>query len=118
MEDKTGSAFCGMEEDTTKNEWMAQLRHFNAVFQAELLAIQEVCLWASKTNQQVKLWPGSRYRSVMIKEIINRLDGGLHGKPPSRRIMSNYTFSTWAVVVWLEWSKKIHCTACSPLLRQ
>ncbi|GBN72788.1 hypothetical protein AVEN_139294-1 [Araneus ventricosus] len=54
MEDKTGSAFCVMEEDTTKYEWMAQLRPFNTVFQAELLAIQEACLWASMTKQQVK----------------------------------------------------------------
>ncbi|GBO32144.1 hypothetical protein AVEN_97410-1 [Araneus ventricosus] len=54
MEDKTGSAFCVMEEDTTKYEWIAQLSSFNTVFQAELLAIQEACLWASKTNQQIK----------------------------------------------------------------
>ncbi|GBO15693.1 hypothetical protein AVEN_83244-1 [Araneus ventricosus] len=57
MEDKTGSAFCVMEEDSTIYEWMAQLSPFNTVFQAELLAIQEACLWASKTNQRVK---GSR----------------------------------------------------------
>ncbi|GBN43392.1 hypothetical protein AVEN_138008-1 [Araneus ventricosus] len=44
MEDKTGSAFCVMEEDTTEYEWMAQLSPFNTVFQAELLAIQEACL--------------------------------------------------------------------------
>ncbi|GBM00471.1 hypothetical protein AVEN_111707-1 [Araneus ventricosus] len=54
IEDKTGSAFCVMEEDITKYEWMAQLSSFNTVFQAELLAIQEACLWASKTNQQIK----------------------------------------------------------------
>ncbi|GBN28562.1 hypothetical protein AVEN_109598-1 [Araneus ventricosus] len=48
-----------MEEDTTKCERMAQLRPFNTVFQAELLAIQEACLWASKTNQQVKVWSES-----------------------------------------------------------
>ncbi|GBM93114.1 hypothetical protein AVEN_32039-1 [Araneus ventricosus] len=54
MEDKTGSAFCVMEEDITKYEWMAQLSPFNTVFQTELLAIQEACLWASKTNKQVK----------------------------------------------------------------
>ncbi|GBN88228.1 hypothetical protein AVEN_94538-1 [Araneus ventricosus] len=33
-----------------------QLSPFNTVFQAELLAIQEACLWASKTNQQIKVW--------------------------------------------------------------
>ncbi|GBN12152.1 hypothetical protein AVEN_238462-1 [Araneus ventricosus] len=43
-----------MEEDTTKYEWMAQLRPFNTVFQAELLPIQEACVWARKTNQQVE----------------------------------------------------------------
>ncbi|GBM80199.1 hypothetical protein AVEN_8330-1, partial [Araneus ventricosus] len=59
IEDKTGSAFCVMEEDTTKYEWMAQLSPFNTVFQAELRAIQEACLWASKTNQQIKVWSGS-----------------------------------------------------------
>ncbi|GBN57641.1 hypothetical protein AVEN_108476-1 [Araneus ventricosus] len=52
IEDKTGSAFCIMEEDITKYEWMAQLP-FNTVFQAELLSIQEACLWASKSNQQI-----------------------------------------------------------------
>ncbi|GBN39919.1 Putative protein in type-1 retrotransposable element R1DM, partial [Araneus ventricosus] len=59
IEDKTGSAFCVMEEDTTKYEWMAQLSPFNTVFQAELLAIKEACLWASKTNQQIKVWSDS-----------------------------------------------------------
>ncbi|GBN02881.1 hypothetical protein AVEN_153235-1 [Araneus ventricosus] len=38
---------------------MAQLTPFNTVFQAELLAIQEACLWASKTNQQIKVWSDS-----------------------------------------------------------
>ncbi|GBM77919.1 hypothetical protein AVEN_89583-1 [Araneus ventricosus] len=59
IEDKTGSAFCVMEEDITKYERMAQLSPFNTVFQAELLAIQEACLWASKTNQQIKVWSDS-----------------------------------------------------------
>ncbi|GBL81879.1 hypothetical protein AVEN_3319-1, partial [Araneus ventricosus] len=59
IEDKAGSAFCVMGEDTTKYEWMAQLSPFNTVFQAELLAIQEACLWASKTNQQIKVWADS-----------------------------------------------------------
>ncbi|GBM04143.1 hypothetical protein AVEN_115518-1 [Araneus ventricosus] len=44
MDDKTGSAFCVMEEDTRKYEWIAQLRPFNTVFQAELFAIQDACL--------------------------------------------------------------------------
>ncbi|GBL75774.1 hypothetical protein AVEN_155067-1 [Araneus ventricosus] len=35
---------------------MEQLRPLNTVFQAELLAIREACLWASKTNQQFKVW--------------------------------------------------------------
>ncbi|GBM10874.1 hypothetical protein AVEN_42128-1 [Araneus ventricosus] len=55
MEVKTGSAFCGMEEDKTKYEWMAQLRLFNTVFQEELLAIQEAYLWTSKAS---RLWYG------------------------------------------------------------
>ncbi|GBL98609.1 hypothetical protein AVEN_19675-1 [Araneus ventricosus] len=55
MDDKTRSAFCVLEEDTTKYVWMAQLLPFYAVFQAELLAIQAACLWASKTNQHVKI---------------------------------------------------------------
>ncbi|GBN26666.1 Putative protein in type-1 retrotransposable element R1DM [Araneus ventricosus] len=59
IEDKTGSAFCVMEEDITKCEWIAQLSPFNTVFQAELLAIQEACLWASKTNQHIKVWSDS-----------------------------------------------------------
>ncbi|GBO13745.1 hypothetical protein AVEN_120128-1 [Araneus ventricosus] len=59
MEDKTGSAFCVMEEDTEKYEWMAHLSPFNTVFQAELLAIQEARLWESKTNQQVNVWSDS-----------------------------------------------------------
>ncbi|GBM20795.1 hypothetical protein AVEN_108246-1 [Araneus ventricosus] len=59
IEDKTGSAFCVMEEDTTKYEWMAQLSPFNTVFQAELLGIREACLWASKTHQQIKVWSDS-----------------------------------------------------------
>ncbi|GBL90274.1 hypothetical protein AVEN_130375-1 [Araneus ventricosus] len=37
----------------------AQLRPFNIVFQAELLTIEEACLWASKTNQQIKVWSDS-----------------------------------------------------------
>ncbi|GBO18413.1 hypothetical protein AVEN_215836-1 [Araneus ventricosus] len=49
-----------MEEDITKYEWMAQLSPFNTVFQAELLAIQEACLWVSKTNQQIKVWSDSK----------------------------------------------------------
>ncbi|GBN26352.1 hypothetical protein AVEN_233388-1 [Araneus ventricosus] len=59
MDDKTGSTFCVMEEDTTKYESMEQLRPFNSVFQAELLSIQEACLRANKTNQQVKVWSDS-----------------------------------------------------------
>ncbi|GBN58428.1 hypothetical protein AVEN_225387-1 [Araneus ventricosus] len=59
IEEKTGSAFCVMEEDTTKYEWVAQLSPFNTIFQAELLAIQETCLWASKSNQQIKVWSDS-----------------------------------------------------------
>ncbi|GBM44020.1 hypothetical protein AVEN_218165-1 [Araneus ventricosus] len=54
MEDKTGSVFCVMEEETKKYKLMAHLRPFNTVFQAELLATQEACLWTSKTNQQFK----------------------------------------------------------------
>ncbi|GBM92098.1 hypothetical protein AVEN_96541-1 [Araneus ventricosus] len=46
-----------MEEDTTKYEWMTQLSSFNTVFQAELLAIEKACLWAS--NQQINVWPDS-----------------------------------------------------------
>ncbi|GBN03629.1 hypothetical protein AVEN_69995-1 [Araneus ventricosus] len=38
---------------------MAQLSPFNTVFHADLLAKQEACLWASKTNQQVKVWSDS-----------------------------------------------------------
>ncbi|GBM15838.1 hypothetical protein AVEN_260119-1 [Araneus ventricosus] len=38
---------------------MAKLRPLNTVFQAELLAIWKVCLWVSKTNQQVKVWSDS-----------------------------------------------------------
>ncbi|GBM34304.1 hypothetical protein AVEN_253021-1 [Araneus ventricosus] len=59
LEDKIGSAFCVMEEDTTKYERMMQLHPFNTVFQTELLSIQEACLWVSKTNQQVKVWSDS-----------------------------------------------------------
>ncbi|GBL89949.1 hypothetical protein AVEN_178366-1 [Araneus ventricosus] len=59
MEDKTGSVFCSMEEDTTKYEWMAQLSPFNTVFQAKILAMQEASLWASKTNQLAKVWSDS-----------------------------------------------------------
>ncbi|GBM20801.1 hypothetical protein AVEN_108251-1 [Araneus ventricosus] len=59
IDDKTGSAFCVMEEDTTKYEWMAQLRLLKTIFQAELLGIREACLWASNTNQMVKVWSDS-----------------------------------------------------------
>ncbi|GBL98497.1 hypothetical protein AVEN_111621-1 [Araneus ventricosus] len=69
MEDKTGNAFCVREEDTMKYEWMAQLHPFNTVFQAELLAIQEACLWASKTNQQVKVWSDNESRLHSIASI-------------------------------------------------
>ncbi|GBM70879.1 hypothetical protein AVEN_146882-1 [Araneus ventricosus] len=48
-----------MEEDTAKYEWMPQICPFNTVFQAEFLATQEACLWASRTNQQVKVWSDS-----------------------------------------------------------
>ncbi|GBM91278.1 hypothetical protein AVEN_7713-1 [Araneus ventricosus] len=41
MANKTSSAFCVMEEDTAKYKWMTQLRPFNTVFQAELLAIRD-----------------------------------------------------------------------------
>ncbi|GBN96343.1 hypothetical protein AVEN_242079-1 [Araneus ventricosus] len=58
-----------MEEDTTKYEWMAQLSPFNTVFQAELLAIKEACLWASKTNQQIKVWSDSESSLYSIASI-------------------------------------------------
>ncbi|GBO05144.1 hypothetical protein AVEN_266012-1 [Araneus ventricosus] len=48
-----------MEEDVTKYECMTQLSYFNTFFQAELLAIQEACIWASKANQQIKVWSDS-----------------------------------------------------------
>ncbi|GBO18829.1 hypothetical protein AVEN_251508-1 [Araneus ventricosus] len=60
--DKTDSTFCVKEEDTTKYEWMVQLRPLNTVFQAESLAIREACLWASNTNQQIKVWSDSESR--------------------------------------------------------
>ncbi|GBN02129.1 hypothetical protein AVEN_124762-1 [Araneus ventricosus] len=53
-----------MGENTKKYEWKAQLHLFNTVFQAELLAIQEACPWASKTNQQVQ---GFLLKSTNIK---------------------------------------------------
>ncbi|GBM26913.1 hypothetical protein AVEN_264760-1 [Araneus ventricosus] len=70
IEDKTGSAFCVMEEDTTKYEWMAQLSPFNTVFQAELLAIQEACLWVSKTNQQIKVWAHVGYSGNEAADVL------------------------------------------------
>ncbi|GBM91476.1 hypothetical protein AVEN_237626-1 [Araneus ventricosus] len=62
-----------MEEDITKYEWMAQLSPFNTVFQADLLAIQEPCLWASKTNQQIKIrahvgYSGNEAADVLAKK--------------------------------------------------
>ncbi|GBM57392.1 hypothetical protein AVEN_204201-1 [Araneus ventricosus] len=48
---------------------MSQLRPFNTVFQAELLAIQESCLWASKTNQQFKVWSNSESNLHLIASI-------------------------------------------------
>ncbi|GBO18479.1 hypothetical protein AVEN_264785-1 [Araneus ventricosus] len=62
-----------MEEDITKYEWMAQLSPFNTVFQAELLAIQEACLWVSKTNQQIKIkahvgYSGNEAADVLAKK--------------------------------------------------
>ncbi|GBM87215.1 hypothetical protein AVEN_129732-1 [Araneus ventricosus] len=69
IEDKTGRAFCVMAEDATKHEWMAQLSPFNTVFQAELLAIQEACIWASKTNQQIKVWSDSESSLCSIASI-------------------------------------------------
>ncbi|GBM04575.1 hypothetical protein AVEN_93976-1 [Araneus ventricosus] len=41
--------------------------------QAELLAIQEACLWASKTNQQIKVWAhvgysGNEAADVLVKK--------------------------------------------------
>ncbi|GBM70970.1 hypothetical protein AVEN_102908-1 [Araneus ventricosus] len=69
IEDKIGSAFCVVEEDITKYEWMAQLIPFNTIFQAELLSIQEACLWASKTNQQIKVWSDSESSLYSIASI-------------------------------------------------
>ncbi|GBL76126.1 hypothetical protein AVEN_139081-1 [Araneus ventricosus] len=50
-----------MEEVTAKYDWMAP---FNTDFEAQLPAILEACLWASKTNQQVK---GILLKSTNIK---------------------------------------------------
>ncbi|GBM33076.1 hypothetical protein AVEN_9621-1 [Araneus ventricosus] len=61
-----------MEEDATKYEWMVQLCPFNTVFQAELLAIQEACLWARKTNQQVEVWSDSESSLHSIASIDNK----------------------------------------------
>ncbi|GBM50273.1 hypothetical protein AVEN_228231-1 [Araneus ventricosus] len=55
MEEKTDRAFCVMEEYT--------------VFQAEILAIQETSIWASKTNQQVKVWSNSESNLHSITSI-------------------------------------------------
>ncbi|GBM67937.1 hypothetical protein AVEN_185358-1 [Araneus ventricosus] len=73
MEGKTGSAFCVMEEDTKKYEWMAQLSPFNAIFQAELLAIQGACLWTGKTNQQIKVWSDSESSLHSIASVDTRI---------------------------------------------
>ena len=72
MGDKTGSAFCVMEDETTKYEWMAQLHPSNTVFQAELLAIQEACRWASNTNEQVKIWSDSESSLHSIASIATK----------------------------------------------
>ncbi|GBL93205.1 hypothetical protein AVEN_42655-1 [Araneus ventricosus] len=49
---------------------MAQLSPFNTVFQADLLAIQEACLRASKTNQQVWSDSESSFHSIDTKSPI------------------------------------------------
>ncbi|GBN48833.1 hypothetical protein AVEN_156542-1 [Araneus ventricosus] len=69
------------------DEWMAQLSPFNTVFQAELLAIQEACLWASKTNQQIKVWSDSEssLHSIDTKSpIAQQTQEILLGNPKSR----------------------------------
>ncbi|GBM55912.1 hypothetical protein AVEN_232822-1 [Araneus ventricosus] len=58
-----------MQEDTTKYEWMEQLHPFNTIFQAELLAMQEACLWAKKTNEQVKVLSDSESNLHSIASI-------------------------------------------------
>ncbi|GBN92634.1 hypothetical protein AVEN_142452-1 [Araneus ventricosus] len=67
---KTSNAFCVKEEDTTKCGRIAHLRPLNTVFQADLLAIRGGgCLWASKTNQHVKVWSDSESRLHSISSI-------------------------------------------------
>ncbi|GBO17254.1 hypothetical protein AVEN_147924-1 [Araneus ventricosus] len=39
-----------------KENSLVRLSFFNTVFQAELLGIHEACFWASKINQQIKVW--------------------------------------------------------------
>ncbi|GBM68405.1 hypothetical protein AVEN_131709-1 [Araneus ventricosus] len=72
IEDKTGSAFCVMEEDITKYEWMAQLIPFNTVFQAELLAIQDACLWASKTTNRLSYGQTASRASIQLLQLTRR----------------------------------------------
>ncbi|GBO14057.1 hypothetical protein AVEN_4756-1 [Araneus ventricosus] len=52
------------EDGTTSSNFPTRRQNISekaipSIFQAELLAIKEACLWASKTNQQIKVWSDS-----------------------------------------------------------
>ncbi|GBN60882.1 hypothetical protein AVEN_255787-1 [Araneus ventricosus] len=72
MDYKTGSAFLIKKEDTMKYEWMSKLRPLNTVFQAELLAIGEAYLWATKSNQHVKIRSAESRASIQSLQLTQR----------------------------------------------
>ncbi|GBN14287.1 hypothetical protein AVEN_43809-1 [Araneus ventricosus] len=51
-----GCAFCVRENNISAAEWMVQLKPYNSVFHAELIAIKEACKWDSKSNRPIKIW--------------------------------------------------------------
>ncbi|GBM44375.1 hypothetical protein AVEN_147384-1 [Araneus ventricosus] len=59
IDDRTGCVFCVRETIISTSQWMAQLKPRNSVFQAELIAIKEVCTRDSQSNQPIKIWTDS-----------------------------------------------------------
>ncbi|GBN86554.1 hypothetical protein AVEN_258194-1 [Araneus ventricosus] len=59
IDDRTGCAFCVRENNISTSQWMTQLKPHNSVFQAELIAINEACAWASQSNQPFNIWTDS-----------------------------------------------------------
>ncbi|GBO00091.1 hypothetical protein AVEN_263803-1 [Araneus ventricosus] len=59
LEEQTDFAYCVFENGNLTHQWLFKLSKKNSFFRTELLAIKEACIWASKNNNNVKIWSDS-----------------------------------------------------------